>query len=199
MFDREHRDLTHVGRWGILRRIRNQNVAEHSYYVTVYCIELISLLGVEVTPYETLQLVHSALVHDVDEIWTGDIPGPAKRVMNVDTKPLASSRMQEILPMHAMAHSKVVLSPMLRQILKVADFLEAVLYLCDERQLGNHSVGTLGQEKTPLGSNYMRLRSLWIDLPFDRDFLALKWKTVLQAIENAESGGSRILLQEDVL
>lgn len=199
MFDREHRDLTHVNRWGILRRNRDQNVAEHSYFVAIYCMELVFLLGAEITPSEQLQLVHSALIHDVDEIWTGDMPGPAKRIMNVDTKPLASSRMQSILPFHAMAHSKVALSPMLQQILKVADFLEAVLYLCDERQLGNHSVGTLGQHNTPLGSNYYRLRTLWMDLPFDHHFLQLKWKTVLDAIENAENGVSRVLLQDDVL
>lgn len=199
MFNREHRDLAHVPRWGILRRIRTQSVVEHSYFVAVYCIELVKLLEIEATASELAQLIHTALVHDVPEIWTGDIPGPAKRVLGLDAGPLEAKRMSEILPQHSIAHSRIELSPLLRQILKVADYLEAVLYLCDESQLGNRSVGTLGDERTPLGSNYARLRQLWTSLPLDPHQLALHWGRVVQRIEQAADGHSRILLQEDAL
>lgn len=198
MFDREHRDLAHIPRWGITRRIKTQTVAEHSYFVSVYCLEIVELLGLGFTSKETLNLVHSALVHDNEEIWTGDIPGPAKRVLGVSTEEMARPRMVEIMPQHALAHSRVELSPLARSVLKVADRLDACLHLTDELQMGNSSIGWLYDSRTALGSNYEALRKAWFSLDVPKEDLDQGWSHVVRALERAAGVTSRILLQDSV-
>ena len=75
--DPQMRTLSYIPRWSIIRTTRTQNVAEHSYYVAVYTKQICDWLDVE--PDEKAKLVWMALMHDVDEMITGDIPTPSKK------------------------------------------------------------------------------------------------------------------------
>ena len=77
MFEHEYRDMAFVPRWAILRTIKNQSVAEHSYFVALYSEQICSTLGL--TMEQTGCVLSYALLHDVAETFLGDIPGPSKR------------------------------------------------------------------------------------------------------------------------
>jgi 5'-deoxynucleotidase YfbR-like HD superfamily hydrolase len=69
----EIRFLSEVPRWSILPVTRQQSVAEHSYWVSVFTLEICDALNVN--PEHCLRL---ALFHDLEEIITGDRPTPHK-------------------------------------------------------------------------------------------------------------------------
>jgi 5'-deoxynucleotidase YfbR-like HD superfamily hydrolase len=188
MFERELRDLAHVHRWGILRRSRQQNVAEHSYFVAIYSIEIaewIDWVG------DRLVLLRHALAHDMAELWSGDIPGPTKRAV-VDAKRMEEfeyAQMHKILPLHRQ-HCKVNGSVGL--IVSAADRLEATLFLADELGTGNRSVGEANDPSSPFGSNYARLLSAIDALPCAEDLRGALIKEIAKAIATAACGVSRI-------
>lgn len=116
------RDMSHVRRWAIVPTITSQTLTDHSYYVALYATQICGMLDLPVT---TALLVH-CLVHDMDELTTGDIPTPAKQYMNAPTPICDGSR--EFLPL------------VYKRVVKVADLLDATLFLIDEQGLGNRKV-----------------------------------------------------------
>lgn len=66
--------LSHVPRWVIVPRFKEQSVADHSFRVAVIYLELCFRLDRVVTITDLVW----ALMHDGPESWTGDIPGPFK-------------------------------------------------------------------------------------------------------------------------
>lgn len=148
MLERELRDLAHVKRWAIVRTIRDQSVAEHSYYVTMYANDVASYLGLD----ESVQLtiLKRALWHDVDEILTGDIPGPHKKkiIDKEKAKTFFQAAMGTIFGQRAHrdgnepdtdAHR----TQLVAAILKVSDLMEAIHYLEEEETMGNGNVAHL--------------------------------------------------------
>ena len=74
--------LQDIHRWTVVNTTRQQSVAEHTMLVTFIAIEIATRLGV---PFNSLQMAGigmHAMLHDIDELYTGDIPTPAKRRMN---------------------------------------------------------------------------------------------------------------------
>jgi 5'-deoxynucleotidase YfbR-like HD superfamily hydrolase len=145
MLERELRDLAHVKRWAIVRTLRDQSVAEHSYYVTMYANDIASHLGLD----ESVQLtiLKRALWHDVDEILTGDIPGPHKKklVDKVKANTFFQSAMGVIFGQRAHRDGQEVgddphRTQLVAAILKVADLLEAIHFLEEEATMGNKNV-----------------------------------------------------------
>jgi hypothetical protein len=71
--------LSHVPRWAIVDVIRHQNVGEHSYRVMAIALSICGFftekLGFKVSEGEVLK---HAILHDIDESETGDIPTPFK-------------------------------------------------------------------------------------------------------------------------
>lgn len=142
MFEKELRDLAFVPRWSIVRVTRQQSVAEHSYFVALYADQLAELLNWE---SDRVQLMRYALVHDLDEILSGDIAAPAKRVI----KKAAGAGWQIV---EKWLHQQVVrrvndytrlttgVTDDIKSIVKTADLLEAVVFLADEQFVGNKNV-----------------------------------------------------------
>lgn len=214
MFDREMRDLAHVPRWSVLRRQANQSVVEHSWFVTMYALELVDITGWKRGGTDSLsRLMQYALVHDLDEIWTGDVPGPGKRLLvnghAAVIKSALAERMRNILPQHYVSYTEHC--PDIKALVRCADMIDAVLYLCDEFQLGNMSVGAVGHEKSPLGANYKRLRAAWDALPWNDEYIRecypnsqnqqpSQWawgNYIVPAVASATGGISRILVDSE--
>tara|TARA_Y100000034_G_scaffold113659_1_gene148917 strand:+ start:354 stop:842 length:489 start_codon:yes stop_codon:yes gene_type:complete len=65
-------ELSHVPRWCIVDTIKEQSVAEHSFNVACLIIEFKKYIKVPDG------LIERAILHDVDEAQTGDIPSPYK-------------------------------------------------------------------------------------------------------------------------
>lgn len=62
-----------VTRWHIVRTVRPQSLAEHTFDVVMIARAVAKIAGVD--DYE---IIKAALLHDLDEIVTGDIPTPTK-------------------------------------------------------------------------------------------------------------------------
>ncbi len=126
------RTLSHVPRWAIIRTEQQQSVAEHSYYVALYAAMIYDMIDAPQCDAE--EVLWHALVHDIDELVTGDIPSPVKNGIEApDAHVLAG-----IGP--ATTNKEVL------KIVKLADILEAVMFIIDDQNLGNLQVeGLLNQ------------------------------------------------------
>lgn len=101
--------LSFVPRWSIVRLIQEQSVAEHTFNVCWLYLWICEEMGFE----PTRRGLEVAMIHDMDEAETGDMPATAK------TEPVYEDMSD------------------LKLLLKYADKLEEWLLLCAERQLGN--------------------------------------------------------------
>ena len=155
--NREYRMLSFVPRWGVAPRHHQASVAEHSYYVALYSGILCDILDIQGS--ERLTVIEYALVHDVFETWTSDIPGPAKRAI-VDPDKLDAYHKEFGRGMGPYYHQAMLgkvsivfsddedpeqghLEYNTRDIVKVADLIDSVFYLKSEILFGNRFVGGL--------------------------------------------------------
>lgn len=63
-----------VTRWHIVRTVRPQSLAEHTFDVVMIARAIAKNAG-----YDDYEIIKAALLHDLDEIVTGDIPTPSKK------------------------------------------------------------------------------------------------------------------------
>lgn len=70
-------DAQHVKRWTLVATDAESNVASHSFNVAVIAIAIWQAMYNKIHISES-ELCYHALLHDVDEVFTGDIPTPTK-------------------------------------------------------------------------------------------------------------------------
>jgi len=63
-----------VTRWHIVRMVRPQSLAEHTFDVTMIARAIAKIAG-----HDDYEITKAALLHDLDEIVTGDFPTPTKQ------------------------------------------------------------------------------------------------------------------------
>lgn len=63
-----------VKRWHTVDTVKEQSLTDHQWNVSILAIRLASIIGYSMTVEE----LGSILIHDIDEIWTGDMPSPEK-------------------------------------------------------------------------------------------------------------------------
>jgi 5'-deoxynucleotidase YfbR-like HD superfamily hydrolase len=202
MFERLYRELSFVPRWSVARMNRSQNVAEHSYYVVLYALQTAELIKWKSSEY-LADLAHDAVIHDLSEVFTGDINGPAKRRLidkpaleNLENKYVPSRFGMWPLPIHKISARMGDIG--IPQIIKFADIMDEVMHIHTEIQMGNRSLishktsyldglytknpATIsGDINCVMTSSHVRLRAAWEALqPFsnlDRLEFMAKWDT----------------------
>lgn len=138
------RRLRFVPRWAVVATIREQNVAEHSFHVLWIHAWLAEKFRFTVgSYYDALRI----LTHDDDEAVSGDAPSPSKGFASTESADAAKCW------------------------LKVADCLEAALFMREEAALGNSTTAPIEHDAIYRGQLWVeRLRSFgWqIDGGFER-------------------------------
>ena len=168
------RDLSYVPRWGILRSIRKQSVAEHSYYVALYADQLATLIQWE---GDTAALLQYALLHDIDETITGDIPGPVKRAAFDKTKmwdKIRDTMARRFGTINVFRLNNPL--PEIKAIVAVADSIDEISYLVEENILGNRWV------RVVLVEAIRRFEARWEMLPINDEEDSKSLKAVVLEI-----------------
>ena len=119
---RQARRLTFVPRWSVVPTIRQQKVDQHAFSVARIADHLMESHEDKSVEFRLLVL-RKCLEHDDDEAVYGDTPSPSKN--------------GAYNPKHV--DPEVV-------VMKVADVLEAVLFLYEEQHMGNKWVGKIIDE-----------------------------------------------------
>lgn len=123
-----------VQRWTVVKTLISQNMAEHSFNVTMMAWKIAMLAGMNPD-----NMIKYALTHDLEEIWSGDIPQSYKvrAVKNGHDLNIINSNIKT--PMM----KKVDLSNTELMIVKAADMLDAYQFL-KQYYVGDHAVEVLG-------------------------------------------------------
>lgn len=145
MVDSVARTLSTVSRWAVVPTIRRQSVAEHVFQV----LRIAAIINADVynqsceeSQPELAKILNGALdyvlYHDDSEVYTGDIPGPAKRLFN----------MSEIPDKRSVRHYEISVA-----IAKLADVYEALIFCNEEASMGNRMIkgAQLDAEKLLVG------------------------------------------------
>lgn len=198
MLERELRELSFVPRWSVLRRVTSQTVAEHSFYVATYAAHLADLVGWN---GDRGALLRAALAHDLPEAATGDIPGPAKRLLLDEWH---SNRVEHCYVQSRFPHDEDAwiaskTDPEIKALVKAADILDEIMFLQTEAQLGNKNVGHADNPTTPMGNSITRLRKWWSSTPLLNSSGPGAWDFIMLAIDRAGSQYSNIVIDETMV
>lgn len=135
MFQREIRDFSTVPRWTTLRTIRQQNIAEHSFYVMVYTRQIINYLDMQLLMLVALEY---AMYHDGEETFSGDTPGPWKRLSEDATK--ASVAARRLMAKRFPEWDDGPVHDIVKWVVKLANLVDEIAFLGNEFQMGNRNV-----------------------------------------------------------
>ena len=175
MFPYRERILAHVPRWAVVPHVRRQSVAEHSFYVALYTDKLCKML--ELDDLHTSIAVSYALRHDMFEVFSGDIPSPAKRILtSYDTVDAFNSHFVKSMPAD---YKEGIPIATVHGVVKLADKLDEFFWLCTETGLGNRSVAAL------LMTTLQRLLQMVADLDLPAEFAG----NLLREHNSALNGG----------
>lgn len=186
-FQRELRDLAYVPRWSIVRVAKTQSVAEHSFYTAMYALQVARMIRWD---GNFLALMEMALWHDVEECFTGDMPGPVKHELyDEHAGAVIAQKMAARFGMEWVGQPPAFTergNREAKQIIRVASLIDDALFLAGELQRGNEAC------HAAMHSVLYRLRANWSELPGETVPLDDNehWKVVAQAIIKERDGHS---------
>lgn len=146
--ERELRLASYVERWQIVQRRRAQSIADHQWHVAVLCLrmldelELADRLGTDVSHASlTAAVLRHALLHDLPEVVTGDLPSPANKAAkrSPEWREWVNNATRQFFPWWG-RHRPMIARPLVDHLVGIADLLEAWLHLHEERGMGNEYV-----------------------------------------------------------
>lgn len=149
----EEYSLSYLARYNNRPRIKDESVATHSFFVSLHCVKLIEKiesLGYSLSCEERYKILSSAILHDVGETITSDVPYDVKQ-MNASVRDVLETIEQEYLSMK-FGNSFCVQTAdendkdlnLVKAILKVADTLSVLQFCLNEMRLGNASEDVKG-------------------------------------------------------
>lgn len=144
-----NRGLAQIKRYHSTPLHQNETVAEHTFYVTIIARALCGLIEENGTKVNTLEVLDKALVHDMEEMYSGDILQPfkyadpeLKRLVDKINDKLVDKAF-EGLPDKLAKHFKHIWSDYHEgkriedKIVKMADRLSLIAYCLEQIKLGN--------------------------------------------------------------
>ena len=139
--------MKYIARWSLMRNTRTENVAEHSFHVSVlaHALAVIArdVFGRNIDPGA---VAAAALYHDMPEILTGDLPTPIKyygsdiknaykRIEREATETLLSNLTDEMRP--GISEVAATENPETEMLVKAADKFSALIKCMEEKKAGN--------------------------------------------------------------
>jgi len=115
-------DCQHVKRWNLVATTIESNVASHSFNVAVLAMAINNRMR-NIGDTDEMEICYHAIMHDVDEAETGDMPTPTKAALRgagVNPNALYSTQGKVQPP-----------SAKVRQIIKLADLLENFSFISE--------------------------------------------------------------------
>lgn len=143
----EEYSLSFLCRYNNRPRIKDESVAVHSFFVSLYCIKIIEELencGLQLSFEQKYKIVSSAVIHDVGEVLTSDVPYDVKN-MNKNVRVMLENTEEEYLNNKFAGVDMVsefdkdeddVLS---YNVVKLADTYSVIQFCANEERLGNKS------------------------------------------------------------
>jgi hypothetical protein len=122
-------DCQHVKRWTLVATTAESTVASHSFNVAVLAMAIMRKMR-NIRGTSVAEVCYYALMHDVDEAETGDIPTPTKtaiRNAGVDPNHLFDTQEPNKVPEH------------IARIIRLADLIDNYIFIAE------HGVGTRGR------------------------------------------------------
>lgn len=138
--------LTNIVRFSQLNKVKQENVAEHSYYVMWFVNNLCTKY--ELSDTIRLKAMQAALLHDIPEIITNDITYDVKRMIP-EISELLEPYEKQVISEHSVDVCNTLFYPetyedrVAKAIVKHADILSVLLYCKNEVSLGNTGFGEL--------------------------------------------------------
>lgn len=127
--------LPRIRRWQIVRTYHTQSVSDHSFRVWLLATHLYdTLFPIPHNSFARELLSRWAMLHDVDEVLTGDMPSTVKRLLE-EVAPGVMGRFQDrlLVDLPLVAETRNGIRNTLEEVLvKIADNVEAILYLQDD-------------------------------------------------------------------
>jgi len=147
LLDHSVHKLSEVYRFSSQPKLRQENVAEHSFYVTVYAVLIAERLKLKGSSYfiDEIYLMKKCLFHDLEEAFTGDVIKPVKHdnpELSGILEDYAFKKIEEIFD----GYSKTIPRYLIQKdnarfledfILKTADLLSVVVSIIKELKFGN--------------------------------------------------------------
>lgn len=187
-FSPELRTASVVPRWSVVWTLTRDVLSNHSFFVALYADQIAELIEWEFR--YSKWLVWTALTHDLDETITGDITAPSKREI------LDTGRAEQYIDRNMKKRLPLIVEQMewlhsndptqyheAKLIVKVADRLDALLFLTVEKRLGNSVIAPRIPECQE------SLIEAWNKLPVSMFTLAEKWPVVFNAVKAHEVTG----------
>lgn len=138
-----------INRWGLMRNIKNENLAEHSFDTAcvAHALALIknNRFGGSI---DVDKVIKVALYHDTSEIFTGDMPTPVKyfnhdirnaykEVEKVSQQRLLSYLPDDLKKDYEMIIDTTNIEPEIKTLVKAADKISALIKCIEESKQGN--------------------------------------------------------------
>ena len=137
----------YIRRWGLMRNMTDETLSEHSYEVSVLTHALCVIGNTYFNKnYDTGNAICVALYHDAQEVYTGDMPTPAKyyndsmRENYAKIENNATNKLLSMLePKLAFQYGKLLscADPEILKIVKAADKLSAYIKCVEECKCNN--------------------------------------------------------------
>ncbi len=147
--DADYDQLNNLVRWNGLNRINNESVAHHSFIVSWFSRILVEEMFPEGEEKLKLDVTTYAIFHDFDEMFSGDITHNVKynkynghkikEMIDDYCHHMVSTKFKEFSPTNNMLKSYLLgdNDPVVKTIVKLADWLSMLFYVKKEITLGN--------------------------------------------------------------
>lgn len=143
------RKMSNLNRMNSMFILRPQSLADHSFHVAT--LSLMIAKSIQTQPIDIEKVLSVALLHDLEEVFTGDIPYPVKKQytrLNQELEVTAAFELSKLIePVDLYKSGRLVISAVKNtsdnslesQIVVAADMLELLIRSIEEVLVGNRT------------------------------------------------------------